>query len=80
MASSDMTAHQAYRIGRAVYGTQFHFEADTALVVDWNETLSDVIAEFDPEWPVEFPEHLQRSGAAADKAGAALARAWTSLI
>ncbi len=62
MASSDMTAHQAYRIGRAVYGTQFHFEADTALVVDWNETLSDVIAEFDPEWPAEFPAHLQRSG------------------
>ncbi|MCK4206695.1 type 1 glutamine amidotransferase [Brucella pituitosa] len=80
MASSDMTAHQAYRIGRAVYGTQFHFEADTALVVDWNETLSDVIAEFDPEWLAEFPAHLQRSGAAADKAGAALARAWTSLI
>ena len=80
MASSDMTAHQAYRIGRAVYGTQFHFEADTALVVDWNETLSDVIAEIDPEWPAEFPAHLRRSGAAADKAGAALARAWTSLI
>jgi hypothetical protein len=55
MAVSDMTAHQAYRIGRAIYGTQFHFEADTKLVVDWNETLSDMIAEFDPEWPSEFP-------------------------
>lgn len=80
IAVSDMTAHQAYRIGRAVYGTQFHFEADTKLVVDWNETLSDVIAEFDPEWAAEFPAHLQHSGIAADKAGAALARAWTNLI
>ncbi|HWT61593.1 MAG TPA: type 1 glutamine amidotransferase [Ochrobactrum sp.] len=80
MALSDRTAHQAFRIGRAVYGTQFHFEADTKLVVDWNETLRDVIAEFDPEWPTEFPAHLQRSGAAADKAGAALARAWINLI
>jgi GMP synthase-like glutamine amidotransferase len=80
MAVSDMTAHQAYRIGRATYGTQFHFEADTKLVVEWSETLSDMIAEFDSKWATELPVNLRQSGVVADKAGAALARAWASLI
>lgn len=80
MAVSDMTTHQAYRIGRAVYGTQFHFEADSKLAVEWSETLSDVIAQFDSEWAQSLPANLNKSGAAADKAGAALARAWVSLI
>jgi len=80
MAVSDMTAHQAYRIGRATYGTQFHFEADTKLVVEWSETLSDMIAEFDSKWATELPVNLRQSGVVADKAGAALARAWTDLI
>ncbi|OYR08529.1 type 1 glutamine amidotransferase [Brucella thiophenivorans] len=80
MAVSDMTAHQAYRIGRAVYGTQFHFEADSKLVTEWSESLRDFIAGFDPEWAVQFPANLERSGVAADSAGAALARAWINVI
>ena len=80
MALSDMTAHQAYRIGRAVYGTQFHFEADSKLVAEWSESLSDSIAGFDPEWAAQFPANLERSGVAADRAGAALAKAWINLI
>ncbi|QWK79340.1 type 1 glutamine amidotransferase [Ochrobactrum sp. BTU1] len=80
MATSDMTAHQAYRIGRAVYATQFHFEADTKLVVEWSETLCDTIARFDSDWAAALPDNLLQSGAAADKAGAALARAWVGVI
>src|SRR5690606_19625666 len=55
MATSDMTPHQAYRIGRAVYGTQFHFEADTGLISEWNNQLIEVISDFAPDWPVQYP-------------------------
>lgn len=80
MAVSDRTVNQAYQIGRAVYGTQFHFEANTKLVTEWSSSLSETITELDSEWAAKFPENLQRSGVAADKAGAALARAWTKQI
>jgi len=80
MATSAMTAHQAYRMGRAVYATQFHFEADSKLVVEWSEALSDTIAKFDSNWAAALPANLLQSGVAADKAGAALARAWVGLI
>ncbi|MEJ5082180.1 type 1 glutamine amidotransferase [Ochrobactrum sp. MYb379] len=80
MATSDMTVNQAYRIGRATYGTQFHFEADTKLVSEWSESLREIIAGFDSQWAAEFPRNVQLSGVVADRAGAALARAWVSLI
>ena len=37
--TSAMTEIQAFRIGRAVYGIQFHFEADRRLVEDWSARL-----------------------------------------
>ena len=40
-----MTEIQAFRIGRAVYGIQFHFEADRALVERWSGDFAAMIAE-----------------------------------
>ncbi len=68
MATSDMTPHQAYRIGRAVYGTQFHFEADTQLVAKWNDQLSEPIAGFAPDWAAEYPVLAKKFGIQADVA------------
>lgn len=80
MAASDMTSHQAYRIGRAVYGTQFHFEANTQLVAEWNDQLSEVIASFAPDWAEQYPVLAKKLGIDADAAGAALAKAWIAQI
>ncbi|MBZ9654076.1 type 1 glutamine amidotransferase [Phyllobacterium lublinensis] len=80
LASSSMTANQAFRIGRAVYGIQFHFEADTKLVEQWKEAFGDQIAENHGDWLKNYETHAGRSGAAADAAGLALARAWVALI
>ena len=80
MATSDMTPHQAYRIGRAVYGTQFHFEANTQLVTEWNDQLSNLIAGFAPDWAVQYPVLARKFGMQADAAGAALAKAWVAQI
>jgi hypothetical protein len=80
LAESDMTELQAFRIGAAVYGIQFHFEADTGLVAQWNSDFADELAESVPDWPARHPGEAARHGAAADAAGRALARAWVGLI
>jgi GMP synthase (glutamine-hydrolysing) len=80
LASSAMTAIQAFRIGRAVYGIQFHFEADRRLVEHWNCEFGEVIADFAPEWPARFAEEAARNAARADATGLAIARAWVKLV
>lgn len=80
MAQSDMTQNQAYRIGRAVYGTQFHFEADTALVKQWNAQLAHEIEDFAPGWDKAFAQLAESVGRTSDRAGAALAKAWLDQI
>ncbi|SFI58532.1 GMP synthase-Glutamine amidotransferase [Phyllobacterium sp. CL33Tsu] len=80
LASSDVTANQAFRIGRAVYGIQFHFEADTTLVEEWRRVFHDQIASNYPGWLDNYDSYVARDGAAADAAGLALARAWVAQI
>lgn len=80
LASSQMTTNQAFRIGRAVYGIQFHFEADTRLVDEWKHVFHDQIVENYPDWLADYAGNVAKDGAAADAAGLALARAWVALI
>ena len=80
LATSDMTAIQAFRIGRAVYGLQFHFEADRRLVAEWTRDLADTIAESDPTWGQRHAAEAACHGPAADAAGMAIARAWARLF
>lgn len=80
LAANPAALNQAFRFGRAAYGIQFHFEADTALVRDWCETFADTIAENQPHWPGTHAREQALHGRAADAAGLAIARAWTSLI
>ncbi len=71
---------QAFRIGRATYGTQFHFEASRAVVADWTRTFPDATERLAPGWLAEHPELARTRGAEADAAGLALARAWVAQI
>ena len=80
LASSDKAAVQAFRIGRATYGTQFHFEANRAVVQDWGRTFPKVIADIAPDWAETHAQKARTLGAKADQHGLTLARAWVSLI
>jgi GMP synthase-like glutamine amidotransferase len=80
LASSERTALQAFRLGRAVYGIQFHFEADRGLIERWSEDFAPVIATYAPDWQERLPAEAARHAAAADAAGAAIARAWVGLV
>lgn len=80
LATSDLTGIQAFRIGRATYGIQFHFEADRRLVEGWNRHFGDEIAEDIPDWPERFAADAARYADTADATGLAVARAWVGLI
>ena len=80
LAGNAVAENQAFRIGRAAYGIQFHFEADRPLVREWNVAFSAYIAERHPDWPGRFEGEAERHGPEADAAGLAIARAWVRAI
>lgn len=80
LATNPAVANQAFRVGRAAYGMQFHFEAGTRVVEDWNRIFEDQIMGLDPHWLERYPEHAARHAEQADAAGLALARAWVRTI
>lgn len=80
LAGSLGVHNQAFRIGRAAYGFQFHFEADRPLVARWTETFADWLAERQPGWGERHPHDAARFGEGADAAGLAVARGWVRTI
>ncbi|RUW31317.1 MULTISPECIES: type 1 glutamine amidotransferase [unclassified Mesorhizobium] len=80
LAGNEVATNQAFRIGRAVYGFQFHFEADRPLVRDWSTSFAATIAERNPDWAGKLDDEMARNGPDADAAGLAIARAWVATI
>lgn len=80
LAGSAVAQNQAYRIGRATYGFQFHFEADTGLVRQWSDLFATTIAERRPGWNEILDEEASTKGQQADVAGQSIARAWVAAI
>ena len=80
LATNTVAENQAFRIGRAAYGIQFHFEADRLHVARWNAAFADILAENHPDWADRHAEEAAMHGPAADAVGLALARAWVATI
>lgn len=80
LAGSATVANQAFRIGRATYGTQFHFEASRAVARHWHAAFGAMMESARPGWTADFAAEAAAWGAAADAHGLAIARAWVGLI
>jgi GMP synthase (glutamine-hydrolysing) len=80
LATNATARQQAFRIGRATYGTQFHFEASRPVVQDWITRFPESIDRLAPGWIGRHAELAATLGEKADAHGLALARAWVSLI
>lgn len=81
LAGSAMAQNQCFRLNRATYAMQFHFEASRAVVADWNRTFPEAVERNHPGWlGTHHPERAPVQGAQADSHGLAIARAWVSLI
>lgn len=80
LAGNDAAHNQAFRIGRAGYAIQFHFEADRKLVGEWHQAFPEAIAAKRAGWLDIYPAEAEAHGPAADAAGLAIARAWVATI
>ena len=80
LASNAVAANQAFRIGRAGYDIQFHFEADTSLVRLWSAAFASTIAASHPNWDSRLEREAERHGPGADAIGLEIARAWVRTI
>ncbi len=80
LAQNAVTTNQAFRVGRAAYGIQFHFEADRKLVEKWNARFVDYLDEKQPDWKHRHAGEAEKHGPQADAAGRAIARAWVAQI
>jgi GMP synthase-like glutamine amidotransferase len=72
--------NQAFRIGRAAYGVQFHFEADRPMVKQWSDAFATLLAERQPGWTERHPAEAALHGPQADAAGMTIARNWVRTI
>jgi GMP synthase (glutamine-hydrolysing) len=80
LVSGSTVANQCFRIGRAAYGVQFHFEASVDVVEAWLVEFRDVAERMAPGWLDRYPETVARHAAAADRAGHAIARAFLRTV
>lgn len=80
LAETATAPQQAFRIGRATYGMQFHFEANRAVVADWTREFPDIVEDRQKGWAMVHPALACTQGAAADAHGLTMARAWVALI
>ena len=80
LATSPTAQVQAFRIGRAGYATQFHFEANRAVAADWAREFAEAFEANRPGWVGDFDTHAARHAAKVDAHGLAIARAWVNLI
>ena len=80
LAFGPVAQNQAFRLGRATYGTQFHFEASRAVVADWLRTFPDGADRMAPGWRAAHPDLAETLGPRADAVGLALARAFVAVI
>jgi GMP synthase (glutamine-hydrolysing) len=80
LAHNPAAAAQAFRIGRATYGMQFHFEASRAMVRDWARSFPDLIDRIAPGWHGTHDAQAATLGVAADAHGLAMARGFVALI
>ncbi|HEX8048368.1 type 1 glutamine amidotransferase [Rhizobium sp.] len=80
LATNSTAANQAYRIGRATYGTQFHFEANADVIDGWRRDFKETIERIEPGWLERFPEIAAKHAVVAETAGLTIARAWVRTI
>ncbi|SPH17760.1 GMP synthase [glutamine-hydrolyzing] [Defluviimonas aquaemixtae] len=80
LATNADVANQAFRLGRATYGIQFHFEAGRDIVAEWTEQFAEATEQMRPGWGAIHTAEAARHGPRAEAAGLALARAWIAQI
>lgn len=79
LATSAMTINQAFRLGRAAYGFQFHVEADEQVLRTWSERLTaDMTRASGGDWNIDA--EIARHAQTARRDGTRLIDAWLDQV
>lgn len=80
LATSAMTPHQAFRIGRAAYAMQFHFEVTPQLIERWLDMARGSLDADMPGWRETMDAQREHHARDADRIGREMTRAWLGLL
>lgn len=80
LAVSELVQNQAFRIGRAAYGTQFHFEASASVIDSWKGEFAESIEQMEPGWHERYGTLAAAHAAASDASGLTIGRNWVRMI
>lgn len=81
LAQTESVSNQCFRVGRATYGMQFHFEASGDVVQRWTGAYKERVDRIAPGWlETQADADRARFAADADVAGARIARAFVRTI
>lgn len=81
LAQTEKVANQCFRVGRATYGMQFHFEASGDVVEQWTRGNKDRVDRIAPGWlENQAGADRERYATLADEAGNSIARAFVATI
>ena len=76
LASSQRCRNQAFRLGKAIYGLQFHLEVTPRMIADWcrQDANSDDVKELD------CPLDAERNAAEMERLAASVFGGWCELV
>jgi GMP synthase (glutamine-hydrolysing) len=79
LAGSDAYPHQAFRVGDAAWGMQFHVEATAAMVASWAAADSAQLAQLG-RTPADVVVQVQQAEARLEAVGEPVARRFAGLV
>ena len=80
LAGNQAASNQAFRIGRAAYGMQFHFEAHQGVVENWCRDFPQSVEKMSPGFASRFTQERQLNGPTADDNGFLISRNWVKTL
>lgn len=78
LATGDRYPNQCYRIGRTVYGMQFHLEVTRSMVQGWTDATPD-LDEWVPGYRLWLPQQFVAHEQASNELCRAVTRRWLAL-
>jgi len=79
LMTNDACKYQAYRIGRNIYGFQFHFEVTPEIVMSWMAMKNDWIEANYPNLDAQIAAQVQQYGQQSAQFAQSVAQYWITL-
>jgi GMP synthase (glutamine-hydrolysing) len=80
LMSSETCQNQAYRIGRNIYGFQFHLEVTRPILQSWLDIQDDYVSTHHPDFPEQLHQQIEQHLDASIQFCWQISNAWLNLV